>query len=51
MTRTKIQNAKLRPGITTTAHSTTRLQGGCDNSTTGDNSSIKLATQGTTIGT
>ncbi|KAH3787555.1 hypothetical protein DPMN_165681 [Dreissena polymorpha] len=38
------------PEITTTAHSTARHQGGCDKLATGGNTSIKLATKGTTIG-
>ncbi|KAH3841375.1 hypothetical protein DPMN_114834 [Dreissena polymorpha] len=51
MTMTQIQTTKpdrSGPGITT-AHSTARLQGGCDKLATGVNPSIKLATKGTTI--
>ncbi|KAH3842015.1 hypothetical protein DPMN_115503 [Dreissena polymorpha] len=37
------------PGITTTAHSTAGLQGGCDKFATGANPSIKSSTKGTTM--
>jgi exonuclease III len=54
MMNTRQQNTKpdrSGPGTTTTAHSTASFQGGCDKWATGAKTSIKLPTEGTTIGT